>query len=62
MASGVREVAFRISHRPDVKYERVRELFITYDNVFGRMPLNLLRGDVTSNASTVGEWLSGRAL
>ncbi len=39
---GVREVAFRISHRPDIKYERVRELSITYDDVFGRCEARLV--------------------
>jgi len=32
---GVRQVSFRISHRPGVEYELVRELSITYDKVSG---------------------------
>ncbi|ACX51990.1 transposase, IS605 OrfB family [Ammonifex degensii KC4] len=39
---GVREVSFRISHRPGVEYERVRELSITYDKVSGRIEARLV--------------------
>jgi IS605 OrfB family transposase len=39
---GIREVTFRISHRPDVKYERVRELSIIYDKVSGRIEARLV--------------------
>ncbi len=30
---GIRQVAFRISHRPGVEYERVRQVSITYDKI-----------------------------
>lgn len=39
---GVKQVSFRISHRPDVEYERVRELSITYDKVSGRCEARLV--------------------
>ncbi|WP_240610768.1 transposase [Ammonifex thiophilus] len=39
---GVREVSFRVSHRPGVEYERVRELSITYDKVSGRIEARLV--------------------
>lgn len=39
---GVRQVSFRISHRPGVKYERVRELSIIYDKVSGRIEARLV--------------------
>jgi len=39
---GVREVTFRISHRTDIEYERVRELSITYDKMSGRIEARLV--------------------
>lgn len=39
---GVREVTFRISHRPGVEYERVRELSIIYDKGSGRIEARLV--------------------
>lgn len=39
---GVRQVSFRISHRPGLKYDRVRELFITYDKLSGRLEARLV--------------------
>ena len=39
---GVREVSFRISHRPDIEYERVRELSIIYDKDSGRIEARLV--------------------
>ena len=39
---GVRYVTFRISHRPGVEYERVREVTITYDKMFGRLEARLV--------------------
>ncbi|WP_240610785.1 RNA-guided endonuclease InsQ/TnpB family protein [Ammonifex thiophilus] len=39
---GVREVSFRISHRPGVEYERVREFSVTYDKVSGRIEARLV--------------------
>jgi putative transposase len=39
---GVRSVTFRISHRPGVEYERVREIIITYDKVSGRVEARLV--------------------
>jgi len=39
---GVRQVSFRISHRSGVKYERVRELSITYDKMSGRIEARLV--------------------
>ncbi|KXG78413.1 hypothetical protein AN618_04800 [Fervidicola ferrireducens] len=39
---GVRQVSFRISHRPDIEYERVRELSIIYDKVSGRIEARLV--------------------
>lgn len=38
----VRHVSFRISHRPDVTYERVRELSITYDKETGQLEARLV--------------------
>jgi len=39
---GVRQVSFRISHRPGVEYERVQELSITYDKISGRIEARLV--------------------
>ncbi len=39
---GIKQVSFRVSHRPDVKYERVRELSIIYDKVCGRIEARLV--------------------
>ena len=39
---GVRQVTFRISHRPGVEYERVRELSITYDKWTGHLEARLV--------------------
>ncbi len=39
---GVRQITFRISHRPDLKYERVRELSITYDKSSERLEARLV--------------------
>ncbi|GAF24714.1 transposase and inactivated derivatives [Moorella thermoacetica Y72] len=39
---GVRQVSFRISHRSDLKYDRVRELSITYDKLSGRLEARLV--------------------
>lgn len=39
---GVRQVSFRISHRPDVQYERVRELSIIYDAETGQLQARLV--------------------
>ncbi|RDV79753.1 transposase, partial [Ammonifex thiophilus] len=35
-------VSFRISHRPGVEYERVREFSVTYDKVSGRIEARLV--------------------
>ncbi|NSW82745.1 MAG: IS200/IS605 family element transposase accessory protein TnpB [Syntrophothermus sp.] len=39
---GVKQVSFRISQRPDVEYDRVRELSIIYDKVSGRIEARLM--------------------
>jgi IS605 OrfB family transposase len=39
---GVRQVTVRISHRPDVAYERVRQISITYDKTTGRLEARLV--------------------
>ncbi|MGI9951295.1 transposase [Moorellaceae bacterium AZ2] len=39
---GVKQVTFRISHRPDVEYERVRELSIIYDRYSGKIEARLM--------------------
>lgn len=39
---GIKQVTFRISHRPGVEYERVRELSIAYDKVSGRIEARLV--------------------
>ncbi len=39
---GVKQVSFRISHRPDIEYERVRELSIAYDKFSGRVEARLV--------------------
>ncbi|HHY80206.1 MAG TPA: IS200/IS605 family element transposase accessory protein TnpB [Thermoanaerobacter sp.] len=41
---GVREVTFQISYRPDIEYERVRELSIIYDKISGRIEARLVVG------------------
>lgn len=38
---GVRQVSFRIAHRPGVRYERVRQLSIVYDTFSGRLEARL---------------------
>jgi len=39
---GIKRVSFRISHRPDIEYERVRELSIIYDKFSGRIAARLV--------------------
>jgi len=39
---GVHAVTFRISHRPGVEYERVRQISITYDKTTGRLEARLV--------------------
>ncbi|CDM65414.1 RNA-guided endonuclease InsQ/TnpB family protein [Pyrinomonas methylaliphatogenes] len=39
---GVRSVTVRLSHRPGVEYERVREVSITYDTLTGRLEARLV--------------------
>ncbi len=39
---GVRQITFRISHRPGVEYERVRQIPITYDKTTGRLEARLV--------------------
>ena len=39
---GIRQVAFRISHRPGVEYERVRQVSITYDKIAGQLDARLV--------------------
>ncbi|MBX6378822.1 MAG: transposase, partial [Clostridia bacterium] len=39
---GVRSVTFHIRHRPDVEYERVREVSITYDKLTGHLEARLV--------------------
>ncbi|PZA06047.1 hypothetical protein EWH23_11120 [Meiothermus sp. PNK-Is4] len=41
-ADGVRSVTFRIGHRPDVEYERVRQVCITYDKLTGQLEARLV--------------------
>ncbi|MGC8903659.1 RNA-guided endonuclease InsQ/TnpB family protein [Thermus sp.] len=38
---GVRQVSFRVAHRPGVRYERVRQLSIVYDKLSGRLEARL---------------------
>ena len=38
---GIRQVSFRITHQPGIKYERVRQLSIVYDKIFGRLEARL---------------------
>jgi len=38
---GVRQVSFRVTHRPGVRYERVRQLSIVYDKLSGRLEARL---------------------
>ncbi len=38
---GIRQVSFRIAHRPGVRYERVRQLSIVYDKLSGRLEARL---------------------
>ncbi|WP_448516327.1 RNA-guided endonuclease InsQ/TnpB family protein, partial [Pseudothermotoga sp.] len=50
---GVRQVSFRISHRPDIEYERVRELSIIYDKDSGRIEARLVvEGKARENNGT----------
>ncbi|AVX21420.1 transposase, IS605 OrfB family, central region [Carboxydocella sporoproducens DSM 16521] len=39
---GVKQVSFRISHRPGIEYDRVRELSITYDKISGQIEARLV--------------------
>jgi len=39
---GVKSVSFRISHRPDVPFERIRQLSIVYDRVSGQLEARLM--------------------
>ncbi len=39
---GVHAATFRISHRPGVEYERVRQIVITYDKTSGRLEAGLV--------------------
>jgi transposase len=39
---GVKRVSFRISHRPNVQYERIRQLSIIYDKISGRLEARLM--------------------
>jgi transposase len=39
---GVRSVSFRISHRPHVQYERIRQLSIVYDRISGQLEARLM--------------------
>ena len=38
---GIRQVSFRIAHRPGVRYDRVRQLSIVYDKLSGRLEARL---------------------
>jgi putative transposase len=38
---GVKQVSFRISHQPGIKYERVRQFSIVYDKTSGRLEARL---------------------
>jgi putative transposase len=38
---GIRQVSFRVTHRPGVRYERVRQLSIVYDKFSGRLEARL---------------------
>jgi IS605 OrfB family transposase len=39
---GVKSVSFRISHRPDLKYEKVRQVSIVYDRISGQPEARLM--------------------
>jgi IS605 OrfB family transposase len=39
---GVKSVSFRISHRPHVQYERIRQLSIVYDRISGQLEARLM--------------------
>jgi transposase len=39
---GVKSVSFRISHRPDVPFERIRQLSIVYDTISGQLEARLM--------------------
>jgi IS605 OrfB family transposase len=39
---GVKSVSFRISHRPDVPFERIRQLSIVYDKISGQLEARLM--------------------
>jgi putative transposase len=39
---GVRSVSFRISHRPDAPFERIRQLSIVYDKISGQLEARLM--------------------
>jgi len=38
---GVKQVSFKITHQPGIKYERVRQLSIVYDKISGRLEARL---------------------
>jgi transposase len=39
---GVKSVSFRIFHRPHVQYERIRQLSIVHDRIFGQLEARLM--------------------
>jgi transposase len=39
---GVKSVSFRISHRPDVQFERIRQISIVYDKTSGQLEARLM--------------------
>jgi hypothetical protein len=39
---GVKSVSFRISHRPDLPYEKIRQLSIVYDKISGQLEARLM--------------------
>jgi IS605 OrfB family transposase len=42
LQDGVKSVSFRISHRPHVQYERIRQLSIVYDRISGQLEARLM--------------------
>jgi putative transposase len=39
---GVKSVSFRISHRPNIQFERIRQLSIVYDKISGQLEARLM--------------------
>jgi hypothetical protein len=51
---GVKSVSFRISHRPDVQYGKVRQISIIYDKISGTTRIPSGGGNQAWSISRIG--------